>query len=658
MNEVVSRTLETLCGLVSQSEVDWEALAGAAEGVTQDLSLAGRAKEDVCVAAVVRAVAALHLGRWSDAHAWGLRAVDIDPASFEANEFCAFLSAQASSLSDAAYYMKMAGTLDPSPLTWFCDFFSVHVPDAAQAFSEMGQDTLLRKGRHLMALGYGAQAEECFRGHLAFHPDSAEAYLAIAMCLMSAGQYVAAQHNLRAAMHVLPQNAAIAVALGQALYSAGDYAAGRQVYEWAMQYETDFAVQASYLLNRLTDPHENEVFLEQIYRRAIADVLHEPSSEGGALRCSAESVEPFVAGRVLTLGYIISGQRDFIENWGLANIIAAHNPVDVRVIGFGEGSLSESRNCFFQHCFSSWRDTYEMDPLTLCYLFQGEGVDVLVDTAGLLSPRCMEALVCRPVPVQISWSGLPWDPGSGVFDAVFSDAHLLEVSSSHEGAYFPLSGGATCSGLPPDDRPLSWRDGDDDEIIIGLPVRIHEMNYTAAALAAACLHRIPDSKLVLPNYDFSSDEVVSSLLMLFGTFGVAHRVDLIDVETESSFALECDLVLNPPSPWTTSRVIGALWSGVPVLAWAPCDRRQRGISSFLTEAGLGKTCVAESMEGVAALAEYWAQNFEERLSFRDKIREQLVSSAPFQYKERGQEVEAICKSLSSQKRKISHESGL
>ena len=256
-------------------------------------------------------------------------------------------------------------------------------------------------------------------------------------------------------------------------------------------------------------------------------------------------------------------------------------------------------------------------------------------------------LIFHPVPLQISWSELPWDPGSGVFDAVLSDSHLLDVPSSCDSVCVSLSGGSTFPGLPSDERPLSWRDGDDEEIVFGYPLRFSEVSYTAAALAAACLHRVPESKLILPGYDFSSDEVVQRLLTLFGTFGVAHRVDLVDVEDEPSFALECDVVVSPPSPWALGRVVAALWAGVPVVAWAPRDRRLRRVSSFLTAAGLQKTCISESMQDVAALAEYWAQNLEERLSFRDEIRDRLMQSPPFQYKERCGEIEGLYKSLYS-----------
>ena len=217
-------------------------------------------------------------------------------------------------------------------------------------FSNMGENTLLQKGRQAMASGRLGQAEECFRGHLAFHPESAEAYLAISVCLMSAGQYVAAQHDLRAAIHVLPENVAIAVALGQALYSTGDYAAGRQVYEWAMQYQTDFVVQASYLLNRFTDPQDEGRVLEHVYREAVAAVLRDSTLSGDSHRPSF-SVSPRAPDRALKIGYLVSGQKDFMENWGLANIIAAHNPVNVQVIGFGEGVLSDSGTAFFSIAF-------------------------------------------------------------------------------------------------------------------------------------------------------------------------------------------------------------------------------------------------------------------------------------------------------------------
>ena len=377
--------------------------------------------------------------------------------------------------------------------------FADNVPDAGKAFANIEQDALLQKGRQFMALGHYNQAEECFRGHLAFHPESVDAYLLISMCLMAAGQYLSAQHNLRAAIHIFPKTPAVAVALGQTLYGTGDYAAGRQVYEWAMQYQTDFVIQASYLLNRLTDPQDDGRALERVYRESIASVLHRDESDHESEKYSPPITPPITSRSlegILKIGYLVSEQRDFMESWGLANIIAAHNPVNVRVIGFGEGALSDSQNCLFQHCFSSWRDIRGIDSYTFRHFIQGEGVDVFVDTAGLLS-RCLEALTFRPAPLQISWSGIPWDPGSGVLMRFFLILHLLECLSvsACDSACRPLSGGAMFPGLPSDERPLSWRDGDDKEIILGCPIRFSEMSYTAVALAAACLHRIPGPSL-------------------------------------------------------------------------------------------------------------------------------------------------------------------
>ena len=83
MNEVVSKTLETLRDMVSQSKIEWDAVFDVAESVAQDLSVDGRMTSgEASVASVICAVAAFHLGRWSDAHAWTARAVDLDSSSF------------------------------------------------------------------------------------------------------------------------------------------------------------------------------------------------------------------------------------------------------------------------------------------------------------------------------------------------------------------------------------------------------------------------------------------------------------------------------------------------------------------------------------------------------------------------------------------------
>lgn len=622
MSETVSASIGSLRDVLSIPDPEWDAVADIAETmIEQDGDV-----PDLALVSVVASVACMKLGLWSKAHAYGIRALDLDPACQEAAELFSVLSSRASAMADAVYYLKISGTLDPSSTGWFRDFAAAHIPDAGKEFSLMETDSLMKQGGCFMAAGEYVAAEECFRGHVAFHPTSVDGHLAIAVCMMSMEQYLSAQSGLRAAMHVLPDSAALAMTLGQALYCTADYDAGRAAHDWAMRADPSFMRCAHAFMDRLSNPREDAGVLETCYRDLVASAVAKTEQSGNLPLCSRGS------GRI-TLGYMVTRRSTSMNDLGLASVLAAHNPVRWRVIGFGEGALSDARNRLFQHCFSVWHNISDMDYFTLSKLVQGEEIDILIDTSGLSMPRQFEALIPRMAPLQVSWGGLPWNPGSGVFDAVIVDKHLLDAPALDDQALASLCGGFSFPGLPPDDDPLSDRRCD-GEFLIGFPVCFRELNYHAVALASACLLRIPDAKLLLIDRDFSFGETVSRLLTMFGTFGVAHRIDLIAVNDEAALACECDIVLSPPGPRMAADAISVLWSGVPVLALAGESRHVRGVSSFLTMAGLGDECVALTIDGVADLAVRWAGHRDHLARFRGTIRDKLRQAAPFDFKAR------------------------
>ncbi|NKD85538.1 hypothetical protein HEQ63_04995 [Haematospirillum jordaniae] len=633
MSETASLSINSLRDLLSGTEPDWHSILECAEALLEQDGDA----QDLTIASVVAALSCLNLCLWRKAHSYNKRALELDPSSQEAAELFSTLAAKASSMADAAYYLKIAGTLDPSPVKWFCDFASAHIPDAGKAFSMMEDDSLMKRGVALLATGDYVAAEECFRGHVAFHPTSVDGHLAIAVCMMSMEQYLSAQSGLRAAMHVLPDSGALAMTLGQALYSTGDYEAGRVVHDWAVRVDSSFSCRAHAFLDRLSNPLEDAGVLEKSYQNLVSASLADTG------RDDAISLYSRGSGRI-TIGYVVSRRTVTLDDLGLAAVIAAHNPVRWRVIGFGEGALSEIRNGLFQHCFSVWHNISDMDRFTLSRLVQGEEIDVLVDTSGLALPRQFEAFIPRMAPLQVSWGGLPWNPGSDVFDAVVLDDHIRAAPALDEQKLVSLHGGALCTGLPPDDAPLSDR-ACDGEFLIGFPLYFRELNYYSVALAAACLLRIPESKIVLIDRDFSFGETVGRLLTMFGTFGVAHRIDLIQVDDEAALACECNLILSPLGPRSAVHAVSALWAGVPVLALAGEGRHMRGVSSFLTMVGLGEACVGATPDNVAELAAEWASDRGRLVSFRDTIRDRLRQAPPFDFKARCRSLEGIYDNL-------------
>jgi predicted O-linked N-acetylglucosamine transferase (SPINDLY family) len=142
----------------------------------------------------------------------------------------------------------------------------------------------------------------------------------------------------------------------------------------------------------------------------------------------------------------------------------------------------------------------------------------------------------------------------------------------------------------------------------------------------AILHAAPEAKLVLRDRGFTQADALKRVLDIFGTFGVAHRVDVIAEASPAAFFAHGDVALLPyPCPRPVS--LGeALSAGLPVVCPAGEAPWSRAAASILDHLGIAADTVAADGEAYVALALHWAASPGERAALPARLEEAARTS--------------------------------
>ncbi len=515
-------------------------------------------------------------------------------------------------------------------------------PTLAQVFIQISEQPLLRRGLEAMARGRLPDAEIWFRQHLAFAADCREAGIGLGVSLLAQDQPLAAVEALRGLRHRLPQDAALASLLGRALSQIGEFEQARACHRIAQGLAPDDAEMAAVALaDAACDPRADDA--------AVTSARH-----GWGQRFGVDDGRPAPAhgmmhgelmrglnGRPLTVGYLVANAgRTRGAPW-LAEILSHRRSDRFTVAGFGYGPLSAPSNLIFQKCVDRWQDVGGADALTLAAMVRAEGIDILVDLAGLEAPELHAAFASRMAPCQVAWLGAP-SLGLGGFDFVLTDRYVSEVGGHAVRAVMLRLG----SVIVPPPAPVALPDrAEDGELLFMADAGLGELNAMTVERWAAILHAVPEAKLVLRDRGFTQGDALKRVLDIFGTFAVAHRIDVIAEASSAAFFAHGDVALLPyPCPRPAS-VVDALSAGLPVVCPAGGAPGSRAAASVLDHLGIAGDTVAEDEEAYVALALRWARSAPERQAFPARIEEAARATRMWNAAERANDLAAALEAM-------------
>jgi len=561
------------------------------------------------------------------------RALAIDPNVQEYADLLAVVHGLAGDLNTSVYYAKLATTIPSSQRLRDC--MSSKVPSFARVLQTISEKPLFLRAAQAMVEGAWSDAEHWLRQHLAFEPNSREAYVALGACLLAQGTPRAAVEALRAGQHQLPPDPDIASLLGKALGALGRFEESEACHRWARaQAPSDAAINAAPLVQRLSDPRTE---VDQ-----ITAAFREWGNRFGLRSDTAQEIPMAPEDRPLTIGYLVAGCGGSDQVRAVSDILAYRDSRRFAAVGFGNGSLDNVANAPFQKCVDRWQDLSGCDPLTLAAMVRAEGVDILVDLAGFSAPNLLIALGMRMAPCQVAWLDSPCGTGLAAMDFLLTDK-FVDPDTSGGGryaewlAYLDLGSVVAVPSEPPDGAV-----GTDDSatITFAADATLMELNPVTVEYWAHILHAVPQSVLILRDHDFRDPENLAHLIGLFGDFGLAHRVDVVSEPSRGAFFREADVCLLPVPYPAPQLAMDALSAGVPVVCPAGKGRQTRLAASLLVHLELDEPMVAESGDDYVALAVEWAADGDRRKSFRATIGERLKRAGALDPNVRARDLEA------------------
>lgn len=461
-------------------------------------------------------------------------------------EALAVLNCLSGRVSEALFYGKLATVNQPDQL--LLPLFGPKFPRYADAFLQIEHKPLLNKSREDFSKGLLPSAIRAVEQHLQLFRDDVEALDHYAQCLMEIGENRQAVGTLRSVLTLAGPSATLYSRLGQALVALGELEQGMACHHQAVTRAPKAAVLWAAMVRDWD-------YFPWGTCRAVDDAVAGLAAAVTATGPKTPRKAPEVRSKPhLFVGFLCNAPRPPEQRSVIADVARAFDRSRVKVVGFGPGELSEGVNNLYRGSFDVWRNTNKIDELTLAQLIRGEGIDVLIDTDGLVARERYSLLLRNSAPLQYSWCNSPINallPGS--------HGHLAtEPGLAHVGL-LPLQASAT----GPTALPAASSGG---AITLGADVSLAELNAEVVRVWAAILHAVPDATLVLADHGFSDNDSGNRLVEMFGNFGVAHRVDVVAPMERGAFFAGIDVALAPfpvvrPLPYGV-----ALSLGVPVVA--------------------------------------------------------------------------------------------
>lgn len=492
-------------------------------------------------------------------------------------EVLAVLHAMAGAITDALYYGKVA-TVRPQRGR-LLELFGADFPKFSDIFKKIPEKPLMRLGRQSLDTGDTDVAIAFFGQHLSFFPNDPDGLAALAEAHAAAGQLTDAANILRSLRALLPLRADHASRLGQLLTRAGQLAEARACHILAAGLEPDSAAAAAaYLADMAFDPQAGAADAAAVFARLQHLVPAVPRH--GTVDAEREP---------LIIGYLV-GHLSAVEGLRVAQVMRKHQRGKVRVIGYGRGPLSQPHNLPYRTAVDEWRDLSGLDEETAAMVLRGDEIDVLVDCNGLRATELLALVARRAAPVQVAW---PQDAGEATAPGI--DYRLGGPKADGLTPAWPI-GGLDFTALP--DELADARPGSrGDELLFAADAELSQLNPTLAAAWARILLALPQAKLLLVDRGLSAADALGRLIDLFGSLGIAHRVDVVQQAERRDIFLQAQVVLMPFPVADRAAALDAVLAGAaPVVLAPPQTWTSTGrVAEMLAELG-GAALVADSLD--------------------------------------------------------------
>jgi protein O-GlcNAc transferase len=454
------------------------------------------------------------------------------------------------------------------------------------------------------------------------------------------GEVESGRQSFLRAVKLAPSHPLALRNLATAELNAGDADAALGYADRAFQLEPTQQETASIMLlaatsasnvcaEALRDRHRHAV---ACFTRNIAP-LPLPETECIETSCGADAI--------LRVGYFGHHFYRFPLASFLPHVMAAHDRTRFRVYAFAAHGRMDEVTRHYVDAVDEFHDLTTMNDDEAALYIRAQGIDVLIDTSGLVQGHRLPILARRPARVNMSWLGYFSTLGKGVIDAHVTDSlanppgmttHLFDEKLVYlpcQYAYQPL-----VADVPVATSPCVQN----GYVTFGWFSATPKLNSDALNAYAAIVSQVSESRIL---FVAPSKDMQARILSAFAAVGVKrHRVIFRQrLSAADYFAAlsQVDILLDTFPMGGGTTLCDALWMGTPAIALFQPRGFGGAAASVLGSVGLSD-CVALDSAHYIANAVRMATDRARLAALRQTLRQTLQDSALMQ-------TEATCRAL-------------
>lgn len=554
------------------------------------------------------------LGRQSESLEMLLKAVQLDPADFDAHYMLGNIARARGEWLQAIASYRRALKINPQ--------FDVCRRDLCVSLAQAGQ---IREARLVLDQGP------------AFSPDTVDYYFFRGNLQLAEEQFDAAIENFIQAAQLKPQDPAILINLGVAYIRKPDVFAAIKTYRRVLELEPT-NVQAHANLAAAFQIAGQQESAVQSYRRALeinpeylnahqnllfiltsvpgfspAEYLQEARKYGARISARAKPytqwlcTPPAHVPRPLRVGFVSGDLRNHPVGLFLEAILARVDSGKLTLIAYSSSVKEDAVSKRLKPLFSAWNPVAVLADEALADKIHRDRIDILIDLAGHTGLNRLPVFAWKPAPLQVAWLGYWATTGVTEIDYILVDpvsAPRCEAQLFSEALWY-LPETRLCLSPPVTARPIgvqglpALRNG---HITFGSYQQLNKINSRTLAVWSRILARMPSARLRIQSLPLTYPDAAASMRGRLVAAGIAaDRIDLCGGASRDDYLAsysQVDVVLDTfPFPGGTTTA-EALWMGVPTVTLSGDSLLARQGASLMRCVGLADWVAGDEDEFV------------------------------------------------------------
>ena len=319
--------------------------------------------------------------------------------------------------------------------------------------------------------------------------------------------------------------------------------------------------------------------------------------------------------RRLRIGFVSPDLRAHSVAYFLRPFFGAFDRDSFDVIAYAHVTKEDMVSADLKSLATEWRNVFDLSDQKLSEQISDDGIDILIDLAGMTRNTRLLAFTARPAPIQMTYIGYPNTTGLPAIDYRITDwtADPEGADADYEETLIRLPGCFLSYAIPNHAPPLEPGPCESrDYITFGSFNNFAKVNDDILALWADVLLAVEKSQILFKSTtsgDAVAQRVIRDKLSAHGVEPARIRFCPYRRTPESHLAVynDVDIALDTVPYNGTTTTCEALWMGVPVVTLRGDRHAGRVGASLLTTIGF-EAGIAETREDYVLTARLLAEN--------------------------------------------------